>query len=208
MTFRINRVYTRSGDDGRTALAGGERLSKSDLRIAAYGEIDELNSALGWGKEELTPHCQALKPVIELLQQELFDLGAELATPAAKRSDQTKGITAEQVSRLELLCDYFGESLPELTSFILPGGSKLCAVLHMARTIARRAERTMVSFRDSIKSEEQGRAEVRSELLQYVNRLSDFLFVAARWSLAQEGRSAPLWEPHAKRSLPEFIKFK
>jgi len=181
MGFKINRVYTRSGDDGQTALVGGARVSKSDPRVAAYGDIDELNSALGRVKEDISPDCSELHELIEFLQQELFDLGSELATPPDGHYEGMWQVEDRHVSTLEKLCDKFGDGLPELDSFILPGGSPLAASLHLARTIARRAERNIVDV------------EVSPVVIKYINRLSDLLFILARWSLQKEGKDAPLW---------------
>ena len=184
MTFRINRVYTRSGDRGETGLVGGERVRKDHPRVWAYGEIDELNSVLGCLKEEIQGKLLELKPIIETIQQELFDLGSELATaPGTEYPGMWKTSPAD-VKRLEDLCDRYGDSLPELTSFILPGGSKPASWLHLGRCVARRAERHILPLTDD---------GLNPEVIKYVNRLSDLLFILARWSLAQEGKDAPLW---------------
>ncbi len=198
MSFVINRVYTRSGDKGKTALVGGDRLLKSDPRVAAYGDVDELNAAIGCVKEELTPHCEDLRAILEYIQQELFDLGSELATPKAAEYDGMWKAEARHSEQLEKLCDHFGEGLPELPSFILPGGSKVAAACHMARTICRRAERTLVAF-DQAQPD-----QLNPQALKYINRLSDFLFVAARWVLKQEGKDAPLWSKDGEREFPEL----
>jgi len=195
MTFRINRVYTRSGDDGKTALVGGERVPKNHPRVWCYGEIDELNSALGCLKEELGTKSAELRPVIEYLQQELFDLGSELAT--ATDYDGMWKTGPAHVKRLEELCDQFGDSLPELTSFILPGGSTLAGWCHLARCIARRAERRLAELLPE---------GLNPETLKYLNRLSDLLFILARWSLAQEGKDAPLWKQERDRKPPPIQK--
>jgi cob(I)alamin adenosyltransferase len=187
--FKINRVYTRSGDDGRTGLVGGDRVSKSDLRVEVYGTIDELNSVLGIVKEKLDLQTQELSPIIENLQQELFDLGSELAT----QTEYTGMWHVEQrhIDRLEALCDKFGEGLPELTSFILPGGSELVAFIHLARTVTRRAERSLVLLSES--------EQVRPEILKYVNRLSDLFFNLARYTLKLQNKTAPLWVKELER---------
>lgn len=196
MSFRINRVYTRSGDQGETGLVGGERVSKSSLRVAAYGELDELNSFLGLTKERLSPETAHLREVIEFLQQELFDLGSELATPPKDEYPQMLKVQASHVERLEKLCDHFSEGLDELKSFILPGGSDAAALFHIARTVCRRAERTVVQLREA------GQADpslmVSNVSLQYLNRLSDLLFILARHVLRVEGLAAPLWEKGGK----------
>lgn len=188
--FRINRVYTRTGDDGTTALVGGNRVSKSDARVAAYGEIDELNTVLGLVAQELNEKTDALAPLIANLQQQLFNIGAELATPSDASYEGMLKVGEAEVTELEKLCDKFGEGLPELKSFILPGGSRLAANLHLARVVARRAERAIVLLNEG--GEEKG-VSVSSSLLHYVNRLSDLLFILARWSLREEGRTEVLW---------------
>ena len=202
MTFRINRVYTRSGDTGDTGLVGGKRVSKDDLRVAAYGDVDELNSALGVAKEEITSATQRAAAVIERLQQELFDLGSELATPPEAEYPGMWKAAQTHIDVLERLCDRFGEGLPELTSFILPGGSRFAAALHLARTISRRAERSVVTL---MRSGEAGNADhrVSAECAVYLNRISDLLFNMSRWTLAQEKREAPLWTKGEKRVFPE-----
>lgn len=195
MSFRINRVYTRSGDDGGTALVGGKRVRKTNSRVAAYGNLDEINSQLGVVKELCCGECNELYPVIEQLQQELFDLGSELATPAGDSYLGMWHVEKRHIEALEKLCDRFGDGLPELTSFILPGGSALAAQLHVARTVARRAERELVMLYDSTAAEDA----VSIETVQYLNRLSDLLFILARWCLRQQGKEAPLWKKEAER---------
>lgn len=189
MGFKINRVYTRSGDGGETGLVGGKRVSKTDKRVISYGEIDELNSVIGLLKERLSPKTIELKDLLEFIQQELFDLGSELATPPSAEYAQMLKISEEQVARLERACDLYGDGLPELTSFILPGGSETAALLHLARTACRRAERTIVELAEDKEPE----SKVRPEVIAYVNRLSDLMFILARWSLNVEGKEAPLW---------------
>lgn len=189
MSFKINRVYTRSGDTGDTGLVGGKRVSKTDKRVVSYGEIDELNSVIGLVKEKLNDQTSELKELLEFIQQELFDLGSELATPPSAEYPQMLKIAPEQVTRLERACDLYGDGLPELTSFILPGGSETASLLHLARTACRRAERTIVE----LSKEQELESKVRPEVLAYVNRLSDLFFILARWSLVVEGKDAPLW---------------
>lgn len=179
--FKINRVYTRTGDDGSTALVGGERVSKVDSRVVAFGDVDELNAHLGHVAVALSDKTKDLKPIIFKLQQELFNLGAELATPEPPFSHVC---AEEQVKNLELLCDKFSEGLPELESFILPGGSELASRLHLARTVARRAERSTILLKE----------QMNPQILIYLNRLSDLLFVLCRWSLKVEGKAEILWE--------------
>jgi len=198
MGFRINRVYTRGGDSGLTGLVSGKRVKKNHLRVATYGEIDELNSVLGLVKEYLSTTTADLRPLIETLQQELFDLGSELATPPDGHYPGMWQASAADVARLELLCDQFGDGQPELTSFILPGGSKLVSYLHLARTVCRRAERSIVSLADELV--EQNEAPLNPEILKYTNRLSDLFFVLCRWALAKEGKEPPLWIKASERT--------
>lgn len=200
MTIRINRVYTRSGDKGKTGLVGGTRVSKADPRIEAIGAIDELNASLGVAKEGLTPQCMELRELLEFLQQELFDLGSEVAAPPGADYPGMWKVRPEHISRLEGLCDRFGEELEELRSFILPGGSAPAAALHLARTIARRAERRLVELY------EQDPEGLSLDAIKYLNRVSDLLFNMARWSLKRDGRLAPLWQQENSRSLPERFR--
>ncbi len=205
MAIRINRVYTRSGDDGKTGLVGGERVSKTDPRIAAFGELDELNSWLGLihgeasGAKLKKPKLKELGPLIEFLQQELFDLCGELATPPESAYEGMWQVSAEHVSHLETLCDRFGEGLPELTSFIVPGGTKTAAYLQIARTVCRRGERSLTRLAEVMQAE--GRAFNNQQLI-YINRLSDLLFVLARWALSAEGVEQPIWVQEKNRKKP------
>jgi cob(I)alamin adenosyltransferase len=202
LDFRINRVYTRTGDEGETGLVGGRRVAKTSVRVEAFGEIDELNSVLGCAKELVGPSTAALREVIENLQQELFDLGSELATHPADSYPGMWHADALHVERLEKLCDCFGEGLPELRSFILPGGSPLAAELHLARTISRRAERAILRISQSENAANPVSAvpAVSDAVKQYINRVSDLLFMLARWSLKQEGREVPVWVVEKDRS--------
>lgn len=180
------KIYTRRGDDGSTGLFGGPRVRKDDLRVAAYGDVDELNSALGVAREEL-PEGD-LRSFVDALQSELFTLGAELATPDAdKAPKEVPRIGAAHVQRLEQEIDRLTAQLPEMKSFILPGGSRAGAALHLCRTVCRRAERKVVSLADG--------APVSAQALAYLNRLSDLLFVMARAAnLRAGGREIP-WKP-------------
>ncbi|MCB0343477.1 MAG: cob(I)yrinic acid a,c-diamide adenosyltransferase [Bdellovibrionales bacterium] len=198
MSIKINRVYTRSGDKGQTGLVGGERTSKASKQVQTYGDIDELNCVLGLARTSLNEATKSLDPILENLQQELFDVGAEIASPPGAIPDSMWTVEDTAVARLEKLCDELGRDLPELDSFILPGGSRVCAEIHLARAVCRRAERSLVELRD-----EQAALNVpvlNEAVLRYVNRLSDALFIAARWALAAEGKTAPLWQPAGKRN--------
>jgi cob(I)alamin adenosyltransferase len=198
MSIRINRVYTKSGDDGTTGLVGGSRVSKVHPRVWAYGEIDEVNSILGSVKEELDAETSSLRPLIEYLQQQLFDLGSELATPPGGEYEGMWRTEEKHVLALEHLCDRYGKGLPELRSFILPGGSRPASALHLARSVTRRAERRILELRET---EAQ---DLNPQIVHYVNRLSDLLFVLARWTLAAQGRQAPLWVQEKDRKVPEI----
>lgn len=189
---RLNRIYTRTGDDGTTGLVNGERRSKADLRIEAYGAIDETNAAIGLARTLLGADEARLDDVLAHIQNDLFDLGADLATPAGPRAEGALRIVQSQVDWLEQAIDRVNEPLAPLKSFVLPGGSQAAAALHVARTISRRAERVMVALVAS-----PGEA-VDRPAMQYVNRLSDFLFVAARAANAG-GAGDVLWAPGRNR---------
>ena len=203
MSFRIDRVYTRSGDSGETGLVGGARVPKHSPRVSSYGEVDELNSFIGLLKSGLTPETGELFDVLEFIQQELFDLGSELATPPESEYSGMIKIGSEHVLRLEKLCDFYGAGLPELQSFILPGGSHVAAYCHICRSVCRRAERKLTEM--IYASSERPDDKVPSFVLQYLNRLSDLFFIFARWSLKVENRVAPLWERGGK-PLPKVLK--
>lgn len=188
----LNRIYTRTGDAGRTRLATGEQVSKTSLRVAAYGGVDETNAAIGVARL----HTRADAPLDAMLariQNELFDLGADLATP--QRPGEAAGgvlrILDSQVERLEREIDELNAGLPPLASFVLPGGTPAAAGLHLARTICRRAER------DAVALQEAGEA-VSPAALKYLNRLSDLLFVAARWA-NDRGAAEVFWRSGATR---------
>jgi len=177
------KIYTRTGDDGTTGLFGGPRVPKNDERIAAYGTIDELNSLLGLVcTDEISAEIDT---ALERMQHELFAVGAELATPEPTEHN-TDLLDDHQVKRLELEIDRFDTALPELKNFILPGGGKAGATLHVARCVCRRAERQLVTL--------GGQTPVRGALLQYVNRLSDLLFVLARAANAEDKSPEQSWE--------------
>jgi cob(I)alamin adenosyltransferase len=170
------KIYTRTGDAGSTALFGGTRVAKDALRVEAYGTVDELNACLGVALVALTGEMLELRPLLLALQSELFDLGAELATAPERRHERLTArlapIDAPQVAALEGAIDHYEALLVPLHSFVLPGGVAAAAALHHARTVARRAERCMVSL--------AAQEPLNPELLRYVNRLSDLLFVLAR----------------------------
>ena len=189
---RLNRIYTRTGDAGTTGLVDGSRLSKADARLAAIGDVDEANSALGLAVVALGDG--PLAPLFARIQNDLFDLGADLATPmadgTASGGDGALRIVAVQVERLESEIDALNADLQPLTSFILPGGSPAAAALHLARAVTRRAERSAVTLAAA--------AAVNPPALAYLNRLSDLLFVAAR-AVNGNGAGDVLWVPGASR---------
>ncbi|CAN7383983.1 cob(I)yrinic acid a,c-diamide adenosyltransferase [Pararhizobium sp. LjRoot255] len=190
---RLNKIYTRTGDDGMTGLTTGPRRLKSDLRVEAYGTIDEANSFIGLARQH-TAEFAALDAMLMRIQNDLFDLGADLSAPDTGETlpYEPLRIIAAQVTRLETEIDALNADLDPLRSFVLPGGSGAAAALHIARTVARRAERQMVEL-----ARMEGEA-VSHEALAYVNRLSDFLFVAARWTNGK-GQSDVLWVPGKNR---------
>lgn len=190
---KLNKIYTRTGDDGTTGLVSGPRRLKHDLRVESYGTIDEANSAIGVAR--LHSHTlPTLDMMLMAIQNDLFDLGADLSTPETDEPPafEPLRIIATQVDRLERDIDYLNGELAPLTSFVLPGGHPAAAHLHLARTIARRAERLMVAL-----SRTDGE-RVSAPALHYVNRLSDFLFVAARHA-NDHGRADVLWVPGKNR---------
>ena len=192
MAIRINRVYTRTGDDGMTALVGGKRVSKDAARIEAYGTVDELNAVVGlvraWneeGKGQRELHLR-LDAILQEIQQELFDLGSELATPEDFTYDGMHRMGEEEVTRIERVIDECQEELEPLKSFILPGGGRISAQLHQCRTVCRRAEREILRL---------SRIENVGEWpLRYVNRLSDLFFVLGRWVGKNLGETEYLWQ--------------
>jgi cob(I)alamin adenosyltransferase len=189
----LNRIYTRAGDAGTTRLASGETISKASPRVAAYGDVDELNAVIGLVRLE-TAGDEALDPVLARVQNDLFDLGADLATPPRKDgAPEALRILAVQVERLEREIDALNAHLAPLQSFVLPGGSPAAARLHHARTVCRRAERIAVGF-----LAEDG-SGAHAEALRYLNRLSDLLFVMARAANAA-GPGDVLWAPAATRA--------
>jgi cob(I)alamin adenosyltransferase len=194
---KLNKIYTRTGDDGTTGLGSGERRKKYDLRVAAYGTIDETNAAIGVARLH-TADDASLDAALARIQNDLFDLGADLCTPA-KGKGGGKGpggarltVTQAQVTWLESEIDRLNAELAPLKSFVLPGGSAAAAYLHLARTLTRRAERQVAKLKDK-----RGES-VTPEVLKYVNRLSDFLFVASRY-LNGKGARDVLWQPGKNR---------
>jgi cob(I)alamin adenosyltransferase len=184
----LNRIYTKTGDKGETALGDGTRLPKSALRIASYGTIDEANAALGLARLHVADEVEAM---LGRIQNDLFDLGADLCVPeTSRRSEGALRIVDSQVERLEREIDAMNATLTPLTSFVLPGGTPAAAHLHVARTIVRRAERLIVEL--------AGQETVGASALKYVNRLSDHLFVASRF-VNDKGARDVLWVPGANR---------
>lgn len=187
----LNRIYTRAGDGGTTRLASGAPVSKASPRVEAYGSVDEANAAIGLARIS-TRDDAVLDPVLARIQNELFDLGADLATPHTRDEAERPRlrVTEGQVERLEAEIDQLNGRMAELTSFVLPGGTAAAAALHVARTVCRRAERACVALTET---------EIVSPTgLKYLNRLSDLLFVAARFA-NDEGRGDVLWTPGATR---------
>ena len=189
----LNKIYTRTGDDGTTALGTGERRKKYDLRIAAYGTLDETNSVIGIARLH-TAEDAALDAALSRIQNDLFDVGADLTTPGKGKGPggARLTVTAAQVDWLEAEIDRLNDELEPLRSFILPGGSAAAAYLHLARTVCRRAERLIAELSD------RPDESVTPEVLKYVNRLSDFLFVAARHANGKGARDV-LWKPGQNR---------
>lgn len=189
----LNRIYTRTGDRGETSLGSGERRPKWDLRIAAYGTIDETNAAIGAARLSTRVESAVIDAMLGRIQNDLFDLGADLCTPdtGAELSYEPLRIVSSQVTRLENEIDLLNKDLEPLRSFVLPGGTAGAAALHVARTVCRRAERLMVEL-----ASREGE-KVGEPALQYVNRLSDFLFVASRRLNLEAGDV--LWTPGANR---------
>ena len=178
---RLTRIYTRAGDRGETSLGDGSRVSKLDGRIAAFGSVDEANSWLGLVLSGEVP--PEIRPVLERIQNELFDVGADISVPFGVE-DRLR-VVQSQVEALERDCDRFNAELEELRSFVLPGGSEAAARLHLARAVCRRAEREALAAAEEV--------ELNPLVIVYLNRLSDLLFILAR--AANAGRGEPLWKP-------------
>jgi cob(I)alamin adenosyltransferase len=182
---KLTRIYTRGGDKGQTSLGSGKRVAKHDPRVAAYGQVDEANAAIGLARLHTKGAADAM---LARIQNDLFDLGADLCRPEAKEGDLR--IVESQVLRLEREIDKMNAALQPLQSFVLPGGTPAAAYLHLARTIARRAERAMTALGE--------RSPVNPEAVKYINRLSDHLFVLSRF-LNGKGKRDILWQPGANR---------
>ena len=184
---RLTRIYTRGGDEGDTSLGDGSRVPKLDCRIGAFGAVDELNAQIGVALADGVP--EELRAPLERVQNELFDLGADLSVPYGVGDGRLR-IDQERIDELERVCDSFNEDLPELKSFVLPGGTRAAARLHVARTVCRRAERDALLAAAEV--------DLNPLVLVYLNRLSDLLFILAR--VANAGRGAePLWRPGGER---------
>ena len=187
----LNRIYTRTGDDGTTALGSGERRPKYDLRVCAFGTVDETNAAIGVARLHLS-QAPDLNAMLGLVQNDLFDLGADLAVPQREGKAERLRVVTTQVERLERNIDTLNAGLADLTSFVLPGGTPAAATLHVARTVCRRAERLLVEL------VAQPNEPVSDAAIQYMNRLSDFLFVASR-VMNDNGVGDVLWVPGQNR---------
>jgi cob(I)alamin adenosyltransferase len=195
---KLNKIYTRTGDDGTTGLGSGERRKKYDLRVAAYGTLDEANAAIGLARlhtaNDTSQEGLALDAALSRIQNDLFDVGADLTMPGKGKGPggARLTVTQAQVAWLEDEIDRLNGELEPLKSFVLPGGSPAAAYLHLARTICRRAERLIAELKD------KPGESVGAEVLQYVNRLSDFLFVASRYTNGKGVRDV-LWQPGQNR---------
>jgi len=187
--MRIDRVYTKGGDKGETSLIGGDRVSKADPRLECYGTIDEVNATIGLLIEALVGAAagEHLTPILRRVQNELFNLGCELATPDPEQRAKLPRIELRHVEAIERDIDAVNDDLPVLKSFVLPGGGWPSAYAHLARTVCRRAERLVVGLMQS--------EDIGGDLpVQYLNRLSDALFVWGRWAAHKDGKPEPLWD--------------
>ena len=196
MTVNLTRIYTRLGDGGETHLGDMSRVSKTDPRLIAYADVDEANSVLGLALALGSP-SPAMVELVRSVQNDLFDVGADLSTPVQPDpAHPPLRVTAAYTGRLEAACDEHNEALPKLTSFVLPGGTALAALLHQARVVVRRAERSVWALLEA--DEAAGRTGVtNAETARYLNRLSDLLFILSRG--ANAGGDEPLWQPGSSR---------
>lgn len=195
----LNRIYTRTGDDGSTGLVGGARIRKNSPRVEAYGDIDELNCHIGICVTTATrPEEAHIREILVVLQNELFDLGSELATPFGAGWEGMPKTEQSHVARLEGWIDELNDSLVELKSFVLPGGTPLNAQLHLARAVCRRGERAILALNDI--------EPVSEHVVRYVNRLSDLLFVMSRAAAQVVGCQEFLWVPGGSRPQPRIDK--
>jgi cob(I)alamin adenosyltransferase len=186
---RLTKIYTRAGDLGETSLGDGTRVAKTHPRVAAYGVVDELNAVLGLALTgQLRPHARVL---LERVQNELFDLGADLSVPEREGGRERLRVAQSQIEALEHACDEFNAALEPLRSFVLPGGTEAAARLHHARTVCRRAERAVIALAAD--------EPVNPAAVAYLNRLSDLLFILARAANAEEGVPEPVWKPGESR---------
>ena len=184
--MRIDRVYTRGGDQGQTSLIGGDRVSKASPRLEGYGTVDELNATVGLVCEALAASAAGshLLPILRRVQNELFNVGCELATPDPVRRAQGPRVEQRHIDGLERDIDAVNDELPVLKSFVLPGGGWASAYFHLARTVCRRGERAVVALGDP----------EHALAIAYLNRLSDALFVWGRWAALKDGKDEPLWD--------------
>ena len=207
--MRITKVYTKGGDKGETSLVGGERVAKNHPRILAYGTVDELNAIIGiirtfLQKEQQEGVVQKIDPMLYQIQNDLFHVGADLATPIGHRWEGMIRINQEGIEQLETWIDELNEELPPLKEFILPGGGFVGAFFHQGRTVCRRAERDVLDLYHSLKTpntDGQSSEESAEEMfypLTYLNRLSDYLFVAGRWAAQKLGEKEFMWKRDSK----------
>jgi len=189
----LSKIYTRTGDDGTTALASGQRVAKYDLRVEAYGTVDETNATIGLARLHTRDSNPELDAMLARIQNDLFDLGADLSYPDDAKDERGRlAVTDAQVARLEDEIDALNRNLEPLRSFVLPGGSPAASFLHLARTVSRRAERLMVALAA------RPNEPIGPPAIRYINRLSDFLFVAARYA-NDKGKADVLWVPGKNR---------
>lgn len=185
----LSRIYTKTGDQGETGLVGGQRVAKDAQRIEVFGTVDELNSFVGLARISARESgLNELESIFERIQHELFNLGSVLATLPQDLHPNQPRITKETIDQLEREIDHYNATLPALRSFVLPGGSRICAELHVCRTVCRRAERTLVTMKHA--------EEIPIEAMLYLNRLSDAMFVWSRWVNQALGVEEALWQPN------------